>query len=224
MTYYPTREESEAAIRTLANSYPKCFFENPRVRRPLKRNILADLEKDGAPVDPELLPHVIRWYESHFGYQYQIRAGAKRIDLNGKEVQAISETEQHGAESYIAKRKQENQERGQSHWAKGISFLTKSTTEMSTTPAKQLPITTPPKQSLVTTSSPVRTPEQSMTSEQSMSPIQVAPIQSALNAVSRIMVDPYSPDIRRALVVTALGVVVAEAQKLSSDLQNQAAG
>ena len=39
-----------------------------------------------------------------------------------------------------------------------------------------------------------------------------------------VEVDPYSPDIRRALVVTALGVVVAEAQKLSSDLQNQAAG
>jgi hypothetical protein len=55
MTYIPNREEKEEGVRILADIYPKCFFENPRLRLPLKRNIVADLIKDGAPMAHELI-------------------------------------------------------------------------------------------------------------------------------------------------------------------------
>jgi sRNA-binding protein len=71
MNYLPTREESERTIRLLVDQYPKCFFADPQQRRPLKRNILADLQKDGVPVARELLVPAVGWYCSHFGYLHR---------------------------------------------------------------------------------------------------------------------------------------------------------
>src|SRR5215510_5611624 len=46
MGYRPSREESEEVIRQLAATYPKCFFEDPKLRQPLKKTIITDLQKD----------------------------------------------------------------------------------------------------------------------------------------------------------------------------------
>jgi hypothetical protein len=54
MIYRPNRDESEEGVRMLADEYPKCFFENPRLRRPLKRKIVADLVADGVPMAHDL--------------------------------------------------------------------------------------------------------------------------------------------------------------------------
>jgi sRNA-binding protein len=93
MNYRINREESEEVVRKLAESYPKCFFVDPKMRRPLKNNILADLQKDGFPAAYELLSAGLHWYQSHFGYQYSLQAGARRIDLTGKEVSTVTEQE-----------------------------------------------------------------------------------------------------------------------------------
>jgi sRNA-binding protein len=43
--YYHRRERDDA-IGYLASKFPKCFFEDPTHRRPLKHNIILDLEKE----------------------------------------------------------------------------------------------------------------------------------------------------------------------------------
>jgi sRNA-binding protein len=101
MNYRPTREESEHTIRLLVDRYPTCFFADPQHRRPLKKNILADLQKDGVPVARELLVPAVDWYRSHFGYLYALQAGAKRIDLSGKETGTVTEQEQYAAQIKI---------------------------------------------------------------------------------------------------------------------------
>ena len=40
------REQLEDFVSELAFSYPKCFVTNSRLKRPLKKNIALDLEKD----------------------------------------------------------------------------------------------------------------------------------------------------------------------------------
>jgi ProQ/FINO family len=89
----PSREESEAVVRMLVEKYPSAFFEDPRLRRPLKNDILRDLQEDGFPVARELMVAGVDWYMSHFGYQLALQAGARRLDLDGKEVSTVTEQE-----------------------------------------------------------------------------------------------------------------------------------
>jgi sRNA-binding protein len=93
----PNRDEIEAVIRLLADRYPRCFFEQPRQRQPLKKNLFADLEKDNCDIPGELLSSALDWYQSHLAYQYQLTAGRKRLDLHGKEVGTVTEQEQREA-------------------------------------------------------------------------------------------------------------------------------
>jgi sRNA-binding protein len=101
MTYKPNRQESEEGGRILAERYPKCFFENPRQRRPLKKGIINDLIKDGAPIAPELITAIVDWYKLHLGYQKKILAGEKRINLDGDEAGIVTEAEQRAAEKKV---------------------------------------------------------------------------------------------------------------------------
>jgi ProP effector len=101
MSYRPNREENEETIRMLVDRYPKCFFADPRLRRPLKKNITADLQQDGFPATYELIAGAVEWYQSHFGYQYSLETGARRINLNGKEVGTVTEQEHLAAEKKI---------------------------------------------------------------------------------------------------------------------------
>jgi len=93
MTYSYNRYETEAAIRILCEAYPNCFFEDPHLRRPLDNCIISDLEKDGALEDYDLLVHAVKFYQNNFGYRYKILAGAGKINLDGKEVGIVTESE-----------------------------------------------------------------------------------------------------------------------------------
>jgi sRNA-binding protein len=110
MAYLPNRDESEQTIRLLAERYPKCFFFDPRQRKPLKRGIVLDLEKDGFP-EAAYAARAVDWYQSHFGYQYALQAGVKRIDLHGKEVGTVTEQEQYAAQTKIKEDKQKKSQR-----------------------------------------------------------------------------------------------------------------
>jgi ProQ/FINO family len=101
------RGEIEAGIRILVEKYPSCFFSDPPLRRPLKKTIVADLVKSGVPMASELITPTIEWYQSHFGYQHSLHAGAKRLDLNGKEVATVTEQEAKNAQKYIQERREE---------------------------------------------------------------------------------------------------------------------
>jgi hypothetical protein len=49
------RDDRERALEVLCETYPKAFFSNPRLRRPLKHDILHDIKADlAAHPDAEL--------------------------------------------------------------------------------------------------------------------------------------------------------------------------
>src|SRR5262249_58998408 len=98
MAYKFDRQELEDGIQMLAEKYPRCFFANPRLRRPLKKNIVADLQKDGFAHVIELISASVDWYKSHIGYQYCLETGTKCLDLNGKQVGTVTEPEHRAAQ------------------------------------------------------------------------------------------------------------------------------
>jgi sRNA-binding protein len=95
------RQENEEVIRMLADRYPKCFFEEPKLRRPLKLDIISDLQKEKAFLDNELIASGVEWYQSHLAYLHSLAAGAKRLDLNGREVSTVTEPEYIAAQAKI---------------------------------------------------------------------------------------------------------------------------
>ena len=114
-TYRPTREESENVVRMLVDNYPACFFDNPRQRRPLKKNIEADVIADKIlQVADEMIIAAIDWYKNNIGYQgYAMSvAGAMRIDLKGNAVGTVTPMEameaQKVLDDYHAKKNTEN--------------------------------------------------------------------------------------------------------------------
>jgi hypothetical protein len=106
-----TKEGRDSVIALLAKQYPACFFAEPKLRRPLKETILADLLDAGLPLTIEEIVEAVHWYRFSFGYQYALQAGTKRVDLTGKEAGTVTPTEQRAAELYIAKRREEMQAR-----------------------------------------------------------------------------------------------------------------
>jgi sRNA-binding protein len=99
------RQDHNEVIQILSELYPKTFFANPQQRRPLKPTIVDDLEKEKAN-EPNLawydLRAAVEWYMSHFGYEYACTTGAKRINLEGKEVGKVTASEAREAAGRIA--------------------------------------------------------------------------------------------------------------------------
>ena len=105
------RQALDEYVEYLATKYPKCFFVDPRMRRPLKKTIVDDLRKERV-LDDEKVEAATSFYMNHFGYQYQLRAGAERIDLDGSRVGVVTEQEQIGAEKKVREDKKRLNERG----------------------------------------------------------------------------------------------------------------
>jgi ProP effector len=92
---YLHRTDRDAGVKYLADRFPGCFFEEPALRRPLKRDIIDDLEKENV-LDREKLVQVLDWYQSHFVYRRSLIAGAERVDLAGKKTGTATPKEQQG--------------------------------------------------------------------------------------------------------------------------------
>ena len=105
---YPHRHERDEIVDYLAEKFPKCFFSAPNLRRPLKRNIIEDLDRLGV-LNTEKLRLAIGWYQSNFTYQRTIIAGAERIDLEGRKAGTVTETEAREARNFIFERKVESE-------------------------------------------------------------------------------------------------------------------
>ena len=93
---YYHKDEREEFIRYLADKFPKCFFDEPSHRRPLKHNILDDLDKQKV-LDREKLTQALDWYQNHFVYRYGLIAGAERVDLEGGKAGTVTPLEQQEA-------------------------------------------------------------------------------------------------------------------------------
>ena len=105
LNYQPSRDEVENVVRMLCDHYPSCFFENPKHRRPLKKDIAIDLIKDeNFKVEPDMIRAAVDWYKSHIGYKIaKSTAGVKRIDLKGKSVGTITKSEALYAQQEVAR-------------------------------------------------------------------------------------------------------------------------
>ena len=85
MTIAIERDDIERGVEALSETYPKAFFVNGRLRRPLKLGIAKDIKADlAADPDSELKFYDIDQVLAHVGYQNACSvAGAVRVDLDG---------------------------------------------------------------------------------------------------------------------------------------------
>jgi sRNA-binding protein len=103
------RGQLEELIQYLATIYPKAFFAQPHLKRPLKKNILLDLERDRV-LDDDRREAAVNFYTRDWNYEQALQAGAKRIDLNGKEVGTVTELEESEAKQRVLAQKRKIKE------------------------------------------------------------------------------------------------------------------
>ncbi len=98
----PGQDHNEV-IEILAELYPKTFFATPKQRRPLKHDIIDDLE---AANDPRLagfdVGAALEWYVGHISYDYACTQGTGRLNLDGKVVGKITASEAREAAERVA--------------------------------------------------------------------------------------------------------------------------
>ncbi len=210
MAYLPSRDDSEQTIQLLAERYPKCFFEDPRLRKPLKKNIVVDLQNDGIPVAYELLAPALDWYQTHFGYQYSLQAGAKRLDLNGNEAGTVTEQEQRAAEIKIKAGKQKLTEKNRNNAVETIRLL-HAQGRIPTDQVKKLDA--PPLQK------PKEVPMKAKTTAPLPAP-ELEQVYTALAAASALMLEGRNT-LHSAMAAAALGVVIQETQRAIDELQGK---
>ena len=110
---YQPYQDHNAVIERLCELYPKCFFINAKQRWPLNHNIVDDLTKANDPALTQLdVAAAVDWYTGHIGYDIACVAGAERINLDGKTVGKISESEAREAQQRIAAKSKQMAERG----------------------------------------------------------------------------------------------------------------
>ncbi len=103
------REMIEEAIAYLVATYPKTFFQLSHQKRPLKKNIISDLEKDGV-LDDDKRTAAVSFYMRDWNYEDCLQAGAKRVDLDGKEVGTVTEQEAIEAQTRLRTQKAERRQ------------------------------------------------------------------------------------------------------------------
>jgi sRNA-binding protein len=198
---YP-REQLEQCIRYLADRYPGCFFEDPGQRRPLKTNLVADLQKDG--VSEEIIAGV-SYYMRHFGYLRCLQAGAERVDLNGKKAGVVTEQEMLNAEKQFREQKEQIARKNAAATLPAISVI-RSLHATGSIPTDQLRKVTLP-----------ATPTSTRRTAQPISP-ELARLQTLLASTNTILTETGDDSLRAALVGTSLKLLISEAQKALASL------
>ena len=95
------RQKHEAAIRTLAERWPKCFAVDEKRRRPLKIGIAEEVRA--------LLPDVnvsaaLAYYAHNANYLKALVAGAVRIGLDGEPAGTVTVAQEAHARLELARR------------------------------------------------------------------------------------------------------------------------
>jgi ProP effector len=99
-----------AVITRLAEHVPKCISLYEGRRRPLKIGIYEDLvAKVAGAVTPEALKIALRSYTKNIGYLRAMASPAKRIDIEGNPVGAVTPAQSASAAKAVA-----------SHWARQV--------------------------------------------------------------------------------------------------------
>jgi len=93
------RQKREAAIRALAERWPKCFAANEKQRRPLKVGIAEEVRAAGLHVD---VSAALAFYAHNASYMKALVAGAVRIGLDGEPAGEVTAEQEALARSQLA--------------------------------------------------------------------------------------------------------------------------
>jgi hypothetical protein len=185
----------------LAERFPKCFSEDPKMRRPLSKDILADLQHEG--LTSPSFRSAVEWYQGNFGYQYRLQAGAKRIDLDGREVGTVTEQEQRDAEKYVTERKRIQRE---NNLTLPIATMTSLHSARKITDDVLRKVTLPCVIRRTTT----------MDADK---PNPLARLMALVEGVARALTDANDPALRTAFGIAGLKAVAAEVQAQIEKMQ-----
>jgi ProP effector len=95
------RQKREAAIRALAERWPKCFAVNEKRRRPLKVGIAEEIRAAGLDIDVKA---ALTSYAHNTSYLKALVAGAVRIGLDGEPAGTVTKEQEAVARLELAKR------------------------------------------------------------------------------------------------------------------------
>lgn len=99
--------KSKDVIAYLTEQFPDCFSLKGDAK-PLKIGIFEDLAKrleDDDKVSKTRLRTALRHYTNSWRYLYSIKVGSQRVDLDGKQVEAITEEHQQHAQETLKESK-----------------------------------------------------------------------------------------------------------------------
>jgi sRNA-binding protein len=202
--YRPSRTDNEEVIRMLCKHYPACFFEEARQRRPLKKNIAADIISDhDFAVAPEMIKAAVEWYGSHISSDYAMSvAGTKRVDLDGHEVGTVTKQEALFAKQRIYEfnaRRNEQRIANSPVTVLGEMHAAGQIPDCAGKKLDALPMSLTPR------------------SKVAVAP-EFAPLYEMLAASNAVVVGISDPALRAALAKTSLDVVIKKFQQVRSEL------
>jgi sRNA-binding protein len=213
-TRFP-REHLDESIRQLAARYPSCFFESPKLRRPLKAAIETDLQKDG--IGDEVIA-AVQFYKSNWSYQRALQAGAERLDLSGKKAGTVTEQEQRTAQNRIRVEQEERTRKDGS----GAQRASPVSTLLSLHAVREASAAQP--------SAGLEQPSEErdfnhgvtearhVPAESPKAPAPLARLQAILQSASDIAARTEDETLQTALIVAALRVLIGEAEKAIATL------
>lgn len=99
--------KSKDVIAYLAEQFPNCFSIKGDAK-PLKIGIFEDLAKrleDDDKVSKTRLRTALRHYTNSWRYLYSVKAGTQRVNLDGEQVEAVTEEHQQHAQETLKESK-----------------------------------------------------------------------------------------------------------------------
>jgi sRNA-binding protein len=202
------RYELEDLVSELSFSYPKCFFTDQFNKRPLKKNIMLDLENDSMRQDDGKLNAALTFYTRDWNYESKLQAGAKRIDLDGNEVGTVTETEACEARERVKAAREERAARevASKHEGKNVTVVTLPQRVVTPAPTIPEPMATIP-EPMATIPEPMATiPEPMATMPEPLAtiPEPIARVCKLVENIKRISTSTDDTVLRDALIVAAL--------------------
>jgi sRNA-binding protein len=201
------REQLEDFVAELVFSYPKCFVTDSRLKRPLKKDIMLDLEKDKF-LDDERREAAISYYTRDWNYEWKLEAGAKRIDLDGKEVGTVTKTEEREAKERVRLAQQ----------ARNQASKNVEVEVVNAAPRREVAAHA---QSLTTPSFKPTTPSFKPTDE-AAAYAPLGRLRKLWESLEHISASTDDAALRDALIVAALQVLITEATRLVESLKEKA--
>jgi sRNA-binding protein len=198
---YP-REQLEEWLTYLVGKYPGCFYRDPALKLPLKKDIQADLQTETA-INVEA---AVSFYTRDWYYLGVLQAGAERVDLYGKKAGVVTEQEAKAAARQIADERQKLKEKRAAEQRDATATLNAphangriSTDRLSKLDAPR--VTAPVPEVKRPTDNPL------------------ARLQSLLARTVQLLTAEEDRALQSALVAASLKVLIQEAQKVITNLE-----